>query len=439
MTTFRLLREIGFWPLAVVAAAGVAACGSGSSAESGGEAFEVVDSAGVEIVRNHVGDAGLSRLGRTEALRIGVREGPPELELYGVRDVVVGPDDEVFAALQNDGEIRVYDASGAWLRTIGREGAGPGEFRAITWVGIFGDTLLAYDPRLYRMTVFTLDGELLDTWPTRKGMATVIPHARSDAGWIATFDDFAARPEYGIGKPARNVSRIGVVASVPGAIDAIPEGSPPWAVHDVVVEHPAWTTWGIGEAGGAVFGRNPLWEARQQHAFDGRGRIFVSRGSEYAIDVFDETGALLRRVARTHEPVPITDALVDRYRDEVMAHYDTTSTTGEAGLDLVKAAEQHIGLPRSENLPVLGDIDVSKEGAIWVERPDLVADPLVSEWSRAGYQPEIRDIFDPDGRFVGTVEMPTRSTVHVVGTDWVIVTERDQLDVQYIVKYTIAF
>ena len=78
------------------------------------------------------------------------------------------------------------------------------------------------------------------------------------------------------------------------------------------------------------------------------------------------------------------------------------------------------------------------EGAIWVERPDLVDDPLLLEWSRAGTQPARWDVFDPDGRYAGTVEMPTRSTIHAVGTDWVLVTQRDELDVRYIVKSTIA-
>jgi hypothetical protein len=50
------------------------------------------------------------------------------------------------------------------------------------------------------------------------------------------------------------------------------------------------------------------------------------------------------------------------------------------------------------------------EGAIWVERPDLVDDPLLLEWSRAGTQPARWDVFDPDGRYAGTVEMSTNST-----------------------------
>jgi hypothetical protein len=96
-------------------------------------------------------------------------------------------------------------------------------------------------------------------------------------------------------------------------------------------------------------------------------------------------------------------------RDEHWCHAPHVATFGSG---LARHLRRHPGR----------HADPSRHAEAW---PDLVADPLLSEWSRAGYQPEIRDVFDPDGRFVGT--------------DWVIVTERDELDVQYIVKYTIAF
>lgn len=48
--------------------------------------------------------------------------------------------------------------------TVGREGEGPGEYRGITSVGILAsDTLVAYDAGLDRVTVFSPEGDVIDT------------------------------------------------------------------------------------------------------------------------------------------------------------------------------------------------------------------------------------------------------------------------------------
>lgn len=425
------LRRIAGW-----AALGVLlACNGGTGDRPGGQLFEVSDSAGVAIVRNDP-DREIP-LERRETMRIGTREGDPAYELFNVRDVVLDAGGDLYAAFQTDAEIRVYDPEGRWLRSMGRQGSGPGEFRFVTWLGVFGDTLLALDPQSFRMTLFSTAGELIDTWSLRAGMTMLWPRSRTADGWIVELDDFTSRVPYDIGQPGTDTARIAVVRSIPDATGRLSAETPPWEVFDVVLKYPRWTTWGIGKRGGPVFGRSALWEARERHAYGPDGSIYVARGSRYAIDVFDGSGRLLRRITRATEPVPITDALVSRYRAAVMSHYDTASTTGEAGLDLVDAAEQHIALPRLDHLPILGAILVAEDGAIWVERPDRVDDPLLLEWSRAGSPSQRWDVFDPEGRYRGTVELPARSTLHVVGTDWMIVTERDDLDVQYIVRYAV--
>jgi hypothetical protein len=81
----------------------------------------------------------------------------------------------------------------------------------------------------------------------------------------------------------------------------------------------------------------------------------------------------------------------------------------------------------------------SAEGALWVERIDLVPDPLVLEWQRPPPPPRETkwDIFDPDGRFLGTVTLPPKFTPRVVGERWTLGIFRDELDVQYIAKLEI--
>jgi hypothetical protein len=60
------------------------------------------------------------------------------------------------APLTDLGTVGVYDATGRFLRTLGRPGEGPGEFRYAWNVMVLpGDTILVFDSYLRRYTIFT--------------------------------------------------------------------------------------------------------------------------------------------------------------------------------------------------------------------------------------------------------------------------------------------
>ena len=61
--------------------------------------------------------------------------------------------------------LRLYDATGKYLRTLGREGAGPGEYKR-PYAALYRDTLVFHDPQLSRGTVMTLDGKLIRSFTT---------------------------------------------------------------------------------------------------------------------------------------------------------------------------------------------------------------------------------------------------------------------------------
>ena len=94
-----------------------------------------------------------------EVSRIGMIDGPPEYLFGRFPMFTVGPDGSLFVA---DGELRHYDADGAYVRTIARRGAGPGEVRAVASMDISADGLLAVlDFGTRRVSVFSLDGNLV--------------------------------------------------------------------------------------------------------------------------------------------------------------------------------------------------------------------------------------------------------------------------------------
>jgi hypothetical protein len=93
-------------------------------------------------------------------LRIGSAD-RPDYDLSAVRGLAVGPQGQTYVAQRY--EVRVYDARGRYLRTLGRRGSGPGEFQSVRGIGLRGDTLWVADDAANRITLFGGGGRALET------------------------------------------------------------------------------------------------------------------------------------------------------------------------------------------------------------------------------------------------------------------------------------
>ena len=60
----------------------------------------------------------------------------------------------IYAADVGDRRISVFDSAGNYIRTIGRKGAGPGEFETLVTIGMLSDTPYAVDQAQQRITYF---------------------------------------------------------------------------------------------------------------------------------------------------------------------------------------------------------------------------------------------------------------------------------------------
>ncbi len=73
----------------------------------------------------------------TVDLTVGVADGPDEYVFGRIVGVVTDSLGRVFAADMQASEVRVFDSVGGFLFTIGRRGAGPGEFDGPCCLGTF--------------------------------------------------------------------------------------------------------------------------------------------------------------------------------------------------------------------------------------------------------------------------------------------------------------
>lgn len=447
-------RRHRLWPCRIGAAlaalhvlAGLSACedgGHGPGVSTGVE-ITVIDSAGVQLVHSSLDPGAPPAIPIREELRIGSVEGPEATQFHLIRSVATGPGDEIFVALLGSNEIRVFGPDGAYRRTVGRPGEGPGEFGGLSTVHLRGDTLVALDMRLVRTATFLTDGRLLSTATVPRGESGLLtPLAPFSDGWVVSLPHPAEWPAHG-----RSVERWGTAVIVVGTpdvgeamarVEAVsgrlpPLGEPPYPLP--VVELAGGRRFGM-DMGGVSTGQTPLWEPSQRMSSDAGGRLYVTGGAEYRIDVYDAAGRLVRRLARSHRPVPLTDAMKARYLDHVRAHYDTTEAVTEFGTDPVEPHQFRVGLPMANHLPPTGRIVASGEGRLLVERPDLVDDPVALEWTALGPQPSHWDLYDEEGAFVGTVTFPERFSPRELSPGWVLGVHRDDLGVEYVVRFALG-
>lgn len=98
-----------------------------------------------------------------EELVIGDRgDTDPRYAFGRPRDVTVDARGQIYVVDMQAASVRVFDASGEYLRELGREGQGPGEFQDPRSVGSIGDEVIVGASRNARWSHFDLDGNHID-------------------------------------------------------------------------------------------------------------------------------------------------------------------------------------------------------------------------------------------------------------------------------------
>ena len=89
-------------------------------------------------------------------LRIGQLAGDERYEFGQLTDGLLLSDGKIAVSDILAHQVRVFDSKGSHVSTFGQEGEGPGEFRSVVGVWEYrGDSIAAFDQRLYRTSVFS--------------------------------------------------------------------------------------------------------------------------------------------------------------------------------------------------------------------------------------------------------------------------------------------
>jgi len=378
----------------------------GLSAGCGDEAAAplrtVSDSAGVRVVTYGAGWADAVpawELAPEPTWEIGAVDGA-EAYLFTRLTGIVPTDAGVIVADLQSRQIREFDGQGRWVRSVGRRGAGPGEFVNLDFMGrMAGDTLVVWDGGQWRLSYLAPDlsfgrSERWDFNNRVRGVYGVFP----DGSLLKP-----ARPSDDAGSRPRGVVTRSDMAFV--------------SVHGSFIEEDTL----------AVVPGRPVFLAS-----DGQSVLVpfaVFPGSTVSGDAAwlgsGHTGVFARVVPGTGRTVevrlpasgaPVSAADFDAYKRDYLVDTDE---------DRRPAVRRRLDeLPAPERFPVFDVLRPGHEGQVWMRSYPLPGDSAV-DWFA----------FTPDGEAIGRVTLPVSLAVQMVHENRLIATTRDELGVVRVVEY----
>jgi hypothetical protein len=383
--------------------------GAGCGSAEGRSAEAVRDSAGVRIVESRAAGSGAVpawRVDEQPAMAIGVAEGAPEYQLAGVRGAIRLASGGVVIANGHSKEVRYYDARGRFVRAVGKEGGGPGEFTSLDAVVPYrGDSVAVWDVGAWRLTVFGPDGGFGRT-ATVQGVTSLVGRLKGafpDGSFVlaaaGSVEDYL-RTDTG--------ERRDSVAYLRFSADG--------AFADTLARHAAQEHVALQSPGRILI--RPILFGRDSYVGVGTGQVFVGQSDAFRIDGVDPRGMPVLSIRRLGE-------LRTPSRDEVARARAASEAVGQT-----QARAAGAGAPRGEVLPARPTIPafdrilVDPQGNLWV-REFLLSPEDAQRWS----------VFDPQGRLAGTARTPAGVEVYQVGADWILGRGLDDLDVEYVRTY----
>lgn len=343
-----------------------------------------------------------------EDLRIGSLEGEGPQLLGEIGDVSVDADGRIYVLEQQAQEIRVFDAEGSWVRTIGRPGEGPGELN----VPFGGEVFFGPDGRVVvnnsmnrRWEVFTVDGEFL----------TSTPHGSSYFGGNTVAGEDGALYKRDIVRPPGGGESSSVIVRlvVRGDSLIVTDTLEAPALPDGETVQVSLTT----GSGGSISMRLPVPFVHQPGwSFSPAGHFWVEPGTGYRLVALDRDLDTLRVVERAYEPVPVSDAEMD----EALERFTSGELAGSgADVDRSRIPDHH---------PAFARYLEDTERNLWVRRT-------------LGNDRWAWDVFDRDGRYLGAVSTEVdldRLNVQRITADAVYGVFRGELDEPYVVRLAIV-
>jgi hypothetical protein len=295
---------------------------------------------------------------------------PKDVLFVGPSGIVCDPAGNAYVLDFSDNNIKKFDASGKFLKVIGRKGQGPGEFNMPTVLAFAKDKLVVYDMGNRRLCAFSTDGEFVK--------------AENDAAYSGRVWGLRALPSGEIvletekiyfNEPDKPQDRFLEILT--------PDLKPKKTVYSQPVLRNKYMRTQSGMFNiPQPFCADVFWDVSPS------GDIVVGFSAKYEISVLSSDGAVISTFSHPYEPIKVTA------EDEKSFFDGMTYTTGTG---IQHGAPEHIvkntTFPKFK--PAFHALVVDSDGNILVQ----TYSKNVDEMNR------YLDAFDPRGNFIARVHV----------------------------------
>jgi hypothetical protein len=357
---------------------------------------ERTDSAGVAIITNHGADFLLDWTFTPTLSLGGENEGAESFFRIGQSSVTADADGNLYIMDAGNHRIVIFDHAGNHLRTLGRQGGGPGEFQMFpSGITTSPDgTINVYDMGKQGLVRVAPDGTPLQT--RRIEGAQLRSYALLNDGIAIHIDHYFDTVASDRIQTITDAGDTATVVSVP---------RPPLKPVD----------FGCVRIGGMppIFATSLQWAAIDD-------QIVVAPAAEYVIDVY-EGRRRAASIRRDLPPIPATRELAIRHVGD-----DFKVTFGGGGECRATAEKVVAEQGFADLLPAIGRIRIAPNSTTWVQR-----------YAVKGETASV-DLFDPDGEYLGTLPAGAPFPAAFLPGDRIAAVEKDEFDVQRVVVYQVS-
>ena len=345
------------------------------------------------------------KLSRSPLVEIGGSRGNGPENLLKVAGVVRLDDGSIVVANAASGQLKYFDRTGAHVTSSGGIGWDQGTFRVLGWIQLLETgEIAAYDESQRSLSLFDADGAYV-----RRLLQGYDPRANGAFLTIeGVFDDESVL-----------IHQSRMAAFAPGS-----QRSDDWFVRVPSVGVPATVTEAFpglevvrrkfvngGDVSQPPFGR-------AVHAALSPSRFYVGDDDRYAISAYTPEGKLLHVIRLEGADRPITAATIDEYVDlRIPKRRDLDRSVLEPPL---RAMITH------KTMPAFSALRADPDGNLWARDFDVALPADRKErWN----------VFDPNGRYLGALEMPKAFSLMTVGIDYAGGVWKDQFGTERVRIY----
>jgi hypothetical protein len=324
-------------------------------------------------ITTHPIDSGRWRLVRARDIQ------PPDLdsaELVSPQDIAIGDDGSVLVVDARPVHIKIFDPSGRHVRSIGREGSGPGEFRS-AYIAVRGDSVVAQDARNARATTFNWrTGEMLSE--RRTACCYFNPIGIDSAGRVVVRS--ILQPPDTIWRNAQGFVRFPMNGRTADTIFVRER-------QDVTPARP----WLIREGNLIRMAVAVPYQPRAHYVVDPTGSYLTGWSGDYLFRLTRDGRDTVALFGREAEPLAVSAAEKQRLVDQRIAEVREGNRSGPSEAEL-RAAFDAAAIP--DVMPAYEGVAVDAAGRRWVRRTS--ADTMTVRF----------DLFDQSGRWLDVVDVP---------------------------------